>query len=149
MPENNKILGRPIDILLIEDNPRDITLFQEAFDNGNTTNDIHVVRDGVEALDYMFKRGKHVNVMTPDIVFLDISMPKKNGIEVLQAIKADKELRMVPVIMLSTSNNKEDIVRAYKNYANSYIIKPIDFNKFVEIIKTVESFWMTLSELPI
>lgn len=149
MMENNKVLGRPIEILLVEDNQTDVLLVKEAFRDSNLTNNINVAKDGKEALNYLFRKENYKDKMLPDIIFLDLNLPKMSDIEVLKVIKQDEELRVIPVIMLSTSNNKEDIINSYKNYANSYIIKPLDFDKFVEIIKTIESFWLTLTELPV
>lgn len=148
MIENNKILGRPIEILLVEDNYSDVVLVKEAFKEGHTATNLSVVDDGEKALNYLRKKDKFSNVVTPDLILLDLNLPKINGIEILKIIKSDEDLRIIPVIMLSTSQNKEDIKSAYKNYANSYIIKPLDFEKFLEIIKTIETFWLTLTELP-
>lgn len=137
-----------VHILLVEDNEGDIVLTQEAFKAGALTNLISVARDGEEALDFLYKRGKFIDAERPDIVLLDINIPKINGHEVLSIAKRDDNLKQIPVVMLTTSSSDADISDAYSNYANSYIIKPIDLSKFMEAVIKIENFWLTLVTLP-
>lgn len=137
-----------INILLVEDNPGDIRLTKEAFKDGRIKNQLHVVMDGEEALFYLKKLGKYANVSTPDIVLLDLNLPKKDGREVLAEIKADPVLQSIPVIILTTSTAQNDIVNTYAHHANCYIMKPVDFNDFINVIRTIENFWLTIVKLP-
>lgn len=134
-------------ILLVEDNEGDILLTTEAFEESNIDSKISVARNGQEALDFLYKTGNFVNVEKPDLILLDINMPILNGHEVLDRIKNDNDLKTIPVIMLTTSSNQQDIDRAYKNHANSYIIKPIEIQDFLETIQKIEEFWLQISTL--
>ncbi|MBI3135886.1 MAG: response regulator [Bacteroidetes bacterium] len=140
--------SKPIDILLVEDNPGDIRLTQEAFKDGKIKNELNVVMDGEEALLYLKKDGKYNTVSTPDIILLDLNLPKMDGREVLTEIKEDKELRCIPVIILTTSSAENDVLSTYLHHANCYIVKPVDFNQFITVIRTIENFWLTIVRLP-
>jgi len=142
--ENFKI----IDILLIEDNPGDARLTQEALKEGKVKNQLHIVTDGVEATDFLFKRNKYKDAPRPDLIILDLNLPKKNGQEVLTEIKVDETLKSIPVVILTTSKAEEDIIRSYNLHANCFLSKPIDLNKFFEVVKSIEEFWLTLVKLP-
>ncbi|MEI6854215.1 MAG: response regulator [Bacteroidota bacterium] len=137
-----------IEILLIEDNPGDARLTQEALADGKVINQLHIVYDGVEATDYLFKRNKYVDARRPDLIILDLNLPKKNGREVLAEIKADPSLKRIPVVVLTISKAEEDIISTYNLHANCFITKPIDLNKFFEVVKSIEDFWLTLVKLP-
>lgn len=140
--------GRPIEILLVEDNPGDIRLTEEALKEGSIINNLHVVMDGAEALDFLFKRGKYTAAPTPDLILLDLNLPKKDGREVLQEIKAETGLKSIPVIVLTTSKSEDDVCRMYELQANCYISKPVDLSKFFGVIKSIEDFWLTIVKLP-
>jgi CheY-like chemotaxis protein len=140
--------GRPIRILLVEDNPGDVRLTLEAFAESKLLNHIDVCNDGEDALDYLFCRGKHANTQSPDIILLDLNLPKKNGHEVLAEIKIDEELKTIPVVILTSSKADEDIIRAYDKYANCFITKPMDFNQFMNVIRSIEHFWLSVVSLP-
>lgn len=145
---SNASQSKPIDILLVEDNPGDIRLTREAFKDGRIKNEINVVMDGEEAVLYLKKKDKYVNASTPDIILLDLNLPKKDGREVLAEIKSDPELKCIPVIILTTSSAQSDILNTYSNHANCYIMKPVDFNQFINVIRTIENFWLTIVKLP-
>lgn len=137
-----------IDILLVEDNPGDVRLAQEAFKGSKVRNRVSVVDDGVEALEFLRKRGKYADAPTPDLVLLDLNLPRKSGREVLAEIKADADLKRIPVIILTVSNAEEDVVRAYDNHANAYVTKPLDFGQFTRAVRSIEDFWLTVVRLP-
>jgi CheY-like chemotaxis protein len=144
----NSEKSRAINILLVEDNPGDIRLTKEAFKDGRIQNELNVVMDGEEAIFYLKKTGKYTSAKTPDIILLDLNLPKKDGREVLAEIKADPLLMRIPVIILTTSSAQSDIVHTYSNHANCYIMKPVDFNQFMEVVRTIENFWLTIVMLP-
>jgi chemotaxis family two-component system response regulator Rcp1 len=137
-----------VEILLVEDNPGDIRLIREAFKDSKILNNFIVVTDGEMAMNYLQKKGEFSVVKTPDIIFLDINLPKKNGIEVLSEIKADPELRHIPVVILTISTAEENIIRSYDLSANCYVTKPVDFEQFVSVVKTIEGFWFNVVKLP-
>ena len=137
-----------VEILLIEDNPGDARLTREALKDGKVKNNLHIVYDGVEATDFLFKRNEYQNAPRPDLIILDLNLPKKNGQEVLAEIKADDSLKSIPVIILTISKADEDIIKSYHLHANCFLIKPIDLNKFFEVVKSIEDFWLTLVKLP-
>ena len=135
-------------ILLVEDNPADVLLMQEAFSDSTIVEDIHVAIDGEEALDFVHKKGKFRDVITPDLILLDLNLPKIDGREVLAELNKDDRLRRIPVIVLSSSKVEKDILESYDNSANCYIVKPIELEKFVKIVEMIESFWFGLASLP-
>ncbi len=138
-------------ILLAEDNPLDVEIIKEAFKLIKSKSRLFVTQDGEEALDFLYHRGKYQGVSSapvPHLILLDIRMPKMNGLEVLKIVKSDQELKRIPIIMLTVSNRDLDIITAYDHGANSYIIKPIDFNAYVEIIREIEEYWLTIVKLP-
>lgn len=137
-----------INILMAEDNPGDARLTLEAFKEWHLENAIHVVTDGEEALNFLYQRGKYTSAPRPDMILLDINMPKKNGVEVLAEIKQDDNLKRIPVIMLTTSKAEEDILKTYNYHANSYITKPVDVDKFIEVVKSLENYWFSMVKLP-
>lgn len=145
---NDSERGRPVEILLVEDNPGDARLTQEVFLEGKVQNRINIVDDGVKALAYLQGLGEYKNVPRPDIVMLDLNLPKKDGREVLAEIKGDPKLRRIPVIILTTSQAEEEILKAYNLNVNCYITKPVDLDKFIRAVKTIEEFWLSIVKLP-
>lgn len=139
---------RPVNILLIEDNPGDVRLTQEAFKEGRLATDLNVVMDGVEAIKYLKKESPYTDVPTPDLILLDLNLPKRDGREVLQEIKTDNQLKRIPVVVLTTSNAEQDILKSYNLHVNCYINKPVDFDKFFDIIQKIEDFWLSTAILP-
>ncbi|MEI8205799.1 MAG: response regulator [Kiritimatiellales bacterium] len=139
---------RAIEILLVEDNPGDVRLTQEALKENKICNRLHVAKDGVEAMKFLRKMEGYREAPRPDLILLDLNMPKKDGREVLAEIKTDEKLRSIPVVILTTSDADDDVAKAYQMHANCYIRKPIDLNRFVEVIKIIENFWLTIVELP-
>lgn len=140
--------AHPIEILLVEDNPGDVRLTREALKDAKVLNTLHVVEDGVSALDFLYRRPPYADAPKPDLILLDLNLPRKNGREVLAEIKADDRTRMIPVVVLTTSNAEEDVLRAYNLHANCYITKPVDFAQFTNIVRTIEDFWLTIVTLP-
>lgn len=138
----------PIEILLIEDNPGDVRLTQEVFNEFKLANNLHVVNDGVEAIKLLNRDVQYLDVPLPDLILLDLNLPKKDGREVLEEIKADKDLKYIPVVILTTSKAEEDIFKAYDLYANCYITKPVDLDQFITVIKSIEDFWFSIVKLP-
>ena len=140
--------SRPIDILLVEDNPGDVRLTKEALRDAKVLNEIYVARDGVEAMQFVNNEGTFSNAPMPDLILLDLNLPRKDGREVLAEIKKDPKLKHIPVVVLTTSKADEDIIRTYNLHANAYITKPVDLNRFVEIMHALEEFWFTIVKLP-
>ena len=140
--------GKPIEILLVEDNPGDVRLVQECFKDAKVRNTIIVVGDGVEAMAYLRQEGKYKDAVRPDMIFLDLNLPKKDGREVLAEIKGDKELKRIPVVVLTISRAEEDVLKSYNLHANAYITKPVDLNQFMNVVKAIDSFWLTVVKLP-
>ncbi len=138
----------PVNILLIEDNPGDVRLTQEAFKEGSINIRLDVVMDGVEAIKYLNKESPYELAVTPDIILLDLNLPKKDGREVLQDIKSDSKLKRIPVVVLTTSNAQQDILKSYNLHVNCYVNKPVDFDKFFDIIQKIEDFWLSTAILP-
>ena len=134
-----------VDILLVEDNPDHVELILRALRDNNLLNQVHVVTNGEEALDFLYQRGKYSDAPRPGLILLDIKLPKVDGIEVLRRIKADPELRSIPVVMLTTSAGEQEIVESYSCGANSYIVKPLDFDQFVKAIKTLKLYWLVVN----
>jgi len=140
--------GKAIDILLVEDSPGDIRLAQEALKESKIRNKLFVVEDGVEAMAFLRRQGKHAEAPRPDLILLDLNLPRKSGREVLSEVKNDEDLKRIPVVVLTVSRDEEDIMRSYDNHANCYITKPLDFSQFMEITKSIEQFWLTIVMLP-
>ena len=140
--------GKPIEILLVEDNPGDSRLAIEALKESKLRNNLHIVTDGMEAMDFIYKRGKHAQVQRPDLILLDLNLPKKDGREVLAEIKADPDLKRIPVVILTISKAEEDVLKTYNLHANCFITKPLDLDQFVTVVKSIEDFWLTIVKLP-
>ena len=144
----NALDNRPIDILMIEDNPGDARLTQEALKESKVLNRLYHAKDGVEALSFVRQEGPFADVPRPDIILLDLNLPKKDGREVLAELKADPQLKTIPVVVLTTSKAEQDIVRSYELHANCYITKPVDLDKFIDIVQGLEDFWLSIVRLP-
>jgi len=142
------MLSRTFNILLVEDNPADIRLVEEAFRETEIDTELHVVTDGVAAMDYLYKRINSEDKYLPDLILLDLNLPKKDGREVLVEIKENSELKTIPVVILTTSSSKEDISETYAHYANSYLVKPANVGRFIETLKNLEDYWFNLIRLP-
>jgi len=140
---------RPIDILMVEDNPADVRLTMEALKEGKVQNELYVVQNGVEAMAFLHKKGEYADSPRPDLILLDLNLPKKNGHEVLAEIKADTDLRRIPVVILTISKDEEDIIKSYNLHANCYITKPVDLGQLIEVVNQIESFWFTVVKLPL
>ncbi|WP_034388979.1 response regulator [Deinococcus sp. YIM 77859] len=140
--------NQAIQILLVEDNPADILLTEEAFSEAHFPHDLHIAKDGVEALTFLRKEGSHQDKPTPDVILLDLNMPRMSGLELLDVLKADEALRSIPVIVLTTSRAESDIWRSYNLHANAYIPKPVTISEFVDVIKSFENFWFSIVALP-
>jgi CheY-like chemotaxis protein len=143
-----KSLPKHIEILLIEDSPADILLTREAFEQNKILNTLHVAEDGVQAMDFLHKRGDYASVPRPDLILLDLNLPRKNGREVLAEIKADPELRKIPIVVLTTSSADEDILKAYDLNANCYVVKPVGFDNFMQAVQSIRHFWFSVVTLP-
>lgn len=139
---------QPIEVLLIEDNPGDVLLTQLALKNTKLIGKLNVVEDGAEAIAYLRKEGKYARACTPDLIILDLNLPKVDGREVLATIKADPELSVLPVVVLTTSDHHKDIVECYKAHANCFITKPLDLDMFADTVRSIEQFWLSITELP-
>ena len=139
---------KPIEILLVEDNPGDVRLTQEALKEGKVLNQMDIASDGVDALAYLRRTGSHIHAPRPDLILLDLNLPKKNGREVLAEIKSDASLKRIPVVVLTTSSAEQDIFESYDLHANAYVTKPVDLIQFINIIKSIEDFWLTVVTLP-
>ena len=138
----------PVEILLVEDNAGDHRLTQEALREGKVYNNLHWAKDGVEALEFLNRRGKYSGAPRPDIILLDLNLPKKDGRQVLSEIKADGKLRSIPVVILTTSQAEEDVVKSYHLHANCYVTKPVDLEKFIVVVQSIDRFWLTIATLP-
>ncbi len=138
----------PIEILLVEDNPGDVRLTIEALKEGKVSNKINVVMDGMDAMAFLHREGKYKDAPVPDLILLDLNLPKKNGREVLAEIKVDSKLKHIPVVVLTTSQAEKDIIMTYNMHANCYITKPVDFDQFIGVVKSIENFWFTVVKLP-
>jgi len=138
----------PIEILLVEDNPGDERLTREALKEGKVYHKLHWAKDGVEAMDFLYRRGKYRDAPRPDIILLDLNLPKKDGREVLQDIKADETLKRIPVVVLTTSKAEEDVLRTYNLHANCYVTKPVDLEKFIVVVRSIDTFWLSVVTLP-
>jgi len=138
----------PVEILLVEDNPADVRLTQEALKEGKVYNNLHWAKDGVEALEFLRRKGKFAGAPRPDIILLDLNLPKKDGREVLQDIKNDDKLKRIPVVILTTSKAEEDVLKSYNLHANCYVTKPVDLEKFIQVVQSIDRFWLTVVTLP-
>ena len=140
--------GKPIVILYVEDNPGDVRLTMEALKESKIANKVHVVEDGVKAIDYLHKEGDYAAATRPDLILLDLNLPKKDGREVLAEIKEEPGIKRIPVVILTTSKSEEDILKTYNLHANCYITKPVDIGQFINVIKKIEDFWFSIVKLP-
>ncbi|MFD5203094.1 response regulator [Streptomyces sp. NPDC058375] len=140
--------AQPIEVLLVEDDPGDELMTREAFEDNKIRNTLHVVRDGQEALDFLYRRGEYTEAPRPDLVLLDLNLPKYDGRQVLEQIKADPELSLIPVVVLTTSSAEEDILRSYKLHANAYVTKPVDLDQFIAAVRQIDEFFVTVVRLP-
>jgi CheY-like chemotaxis protein len=137
-----------IDVLLVEDDPGDALMTQEAFEHHKIRNTLHVVKDGVEALHFLRREGEYADAPRPGLILLDLNLPRKDGREVLAEVKADADLRHIPVVVLTTSDAEEDILRSYSLHANAYVTKPVDFDRFIEVVRQIDDFFVTVVKLP-
>ncbi|MEV0136107.1 response regulator [Dactylosporangium sp. NPDC050688] len=138
----------PIEVLLVEDDPGDVLMTQEAFEEHKVRNKLNVVHDGEEALAYLRREGPHAGAPRPDLILLDLNLPRVDGRQVLQAIKEDPELRRIPVVVLTTSQADEDILRSYSLHANAYVTKPVDFDSFIAVVRQIDEFFVSVVKLP-
>ena len=141
-------IGKPVEILLVEDNPGDARLVKEALKDVKVLNNLTIAKDGQEALDFLHREGDHAEAPHPDLILLDLNLPKKDGREVLAEIKVDDNLKRIPVVVLTTSKAEEDILKSYNLQANCYITKPVDLDEFIKVIKSIKDFWLTIVKLP-
>jgi CheY-like chemotaxis protein len=141
-------IGEVVEILLVEDNPGDVRLTQEVLRDGKVRNNMSVVMDGVDAISFLRQTGEYAGAPRPDIILLDLNLPKKDGREVLADIKADPDLKHIPVVVLTTSSAEQDIFRSYDLHANCYITKPVDLDQFIKVMRSIEDFWLTIVKLP-
>ena len=141
-------MGRPVEILLVEDNPGDVRLTVEALGEAKVRNNLHVARDGVEAMAFLRREDTHAGASRPDLILLDLNLPRKDGREVLKEIKEDPCLKRIPVVILTTSQAEQDIIRSYNLHANCYITKPVGLDQFVTVVRSVEDFWLAIVKLP-
>ncbi|MCT6779329.1 MULTISPECIES: response regulator [Streptomyces] len=139
---------QPIEVLLVEDDPGDELMTREAFEDNKIRNTLHVVRDGQEALDFLYRRGEYTEAPRPDLVLLDLNLPKYDGRQVLEQIKGDPALSLIPVVVLTTSSAEEDILRSYKLHANAYVTKPVDLDQFIAAVRQIDEFFVTVVRLP-
>jgi two-component system response regulator len=144
----NKKKLTPAEILLVEDSPSDVLMTRQALENAKLLNNLHVVEDGVEAMEYLRNKGRFAAAPRPHLILLDLNLPKKSGREVLAEIKADPGLKMIPVVVLTTSKAEEDVLQSYGLHANCYVTKPVEFGSFAAVIQSIEKFWFTVVTLP-
>lgn len=145
---NTNMMGRPVEILLVEDNPGDVDLTLEALEDAKMRNNVSVARDGQEALDFLRRKEGFEDTPRPDLILLDLNLPRKDGREVLATIKEDPDLKRIPVVVLTTSTDEKDVLEAYEHRANAYIVKPVDFGQFFKAVRSLEDFWLTVVKLP-
>jgi CheY-like chemotaxis protein len=138
----------PVHVLLVEDDPGDVLMTREAFEHHKIRNPLSVVTDGAAAIDYLRRRGEYADAVRPGLILLDLNLPKVDGREVLAEIKADPDLRSIPVVVLTTSNAEEDILRSYHTYANAYVTKPVDFTRFMDVVRQIDHFFVSVVQLP-
>ena len=144
----SQTIGKPIEILLVEDNPADVRLTLEAFKEAKLRNRLSVAGDGAESLAFLRREGKYSDAPRPDLILLDLNLPKKDGREVLAEIKADEDLRRIPVVILTISKAEEDILKTYDLHANCYVTKPVDLDQFMRVVRSIEEFWLSIVKLP-
>ncbi len=137
-----------IEVLLVEDDPGDVLMTREAFEDNKVANRLSVVSDGVSAMEYLRKQGPYADAPTPDLILLDLNLPRMDGREVLQALKADEDLRRIPVVVLTTSEAEEDVLRSYALHANAYVTKPVDFDRFIDVVRQIDEFFVSVVRLP-
>jgi two-component system, chemotaxis family, response regulator Rcp1 len=145
---NGGSLGKPIEILLVEDNPEDAALTMETLHDGRIRNNITLVEDGVLAMDFLRRAGPYASAPRPDLILLDLQLPRKNGREVLTEVKADRDLRRIPVVIMTTSAAEQDIFESYDLHANCYLTKPVELDDFINVVRKIEDFWLTIVKLP-
>jgi len=145
---SKEIVTKHVNVLLVEDNPGDVRLIQETFREGRLLNSLHIVEDGIEALSFLRQEGVHTNAPRPELILLDLNLPKKSGLEVLSEIEANGELKRIPVVILTSSKAEEDVIRSYDLNANSFVTKPVDLYQFVKALKSIEDFWLSIAKLP-
>ena len=138
----------PVDLLLVEDSPGDVRLTMEALKEGRVINNLTVVHDGEEAIALLRRQGKYANAARPDLILLDLNLPRKSGLELLAEIKADPSLQQIPVVVLTTSRAEQDILRTYELHANCYIVKPVDLDQFIDVVQSIKNFWLAVVVLP-
>lgn len=143
-----KPAGQPIEVLLVEDDPGDVLLIREAFEFNKVHNNLNVVSDGEQALAYLRREGEHAGSSRPDLVLLDLNLPRKDGREVLAEVKQDPDLRTIPIVVLTTSEAEEDVLKSYQLHANAYVTKPVDFERFVSIVRQIDDFFVSVVRLP-
>jgi chemotaxis family two-component system response regulator Rcp1 len=141
-------MGRPVEFLLAEDNPGDVRLTKEALRESKISNNLNVVPDGVEAMAFLRRTGNYANAPRPDVILLDLNLPKKDGREVLAEVKADPNLRLIPVVIITSSEAEQDVLKTYELHANCYVTKPVDLEQFIKVIQSIETFWLTIVTLP-
>jgi len=141
--------AKPIEILLVEDSPGDVRLTQEALRDAKVQNILHLAPDGLEATAFLLRQGKYASAPRPDLILLDLNLPKKSGRELLEEIKLDRNLKSIPVVILTTSSAEEDILRSYQLHANCYITKPVDLDQFLKVVKSIDNFWLAIVKLPV
>lgn len=144
----DELSGKIVDILLVEDNPGDVRLAQEALKESKVRNKLYIVEDGVEAMAFLHQQGKYVGSPHPDLILLDLNLPRKSGREVLAEIKTEENLKHIPVVIMTVSRAEEDVMKCYRHHANCYITKPLDFNQFMEVTKSIDDFWLNIVRLP-
>ena len=141
-------LSRPIEILLVEENPGDVRLTQEALKEAKVLNKVNVARDGVDAMAFLRREGKYADAPTPDLILLDLNLPRKSGFEVLEDLKRDPDLKRIPVVILTSSSAEQDVLSTHNLHANCYITKPVDLSQFTKVVQTIEDFWLAIVKLP-
>jgi two-component system, chemotaxis family, response regulator Rcp1 len=141
-------IGRPIEILLVEDNPGDVRLTIEALRESKVRNNLKVAVDGVNAMNYLHREGEYADAVRPDLILLDLNLPRKDGRQVLAEVKADPELKTIPVVVLTTSQAEQDVLRSYELQANCFITKPVDLEQFINVVRSIQDFWLTVVKLP-
>lgn len=143
-----KTMGRPVEFLLAEDNPGDVRLTREALRESKISNNLNVVPDGVEAMAFLRREGQYADAPRPDVILLDLNLPKKDGREVLAEVKVDPNLRLIPVVIITSSEAEQDVLKTYELHANCYVTKPVDLEQFIKVIQSIETFWLTIVTLP-